>query len=360
MLPALQVQFNFTSESLGHMTSAVQIGFIIGTLIFAIFSLADRFVPNLVFFLSALAGACFNATILFTEVSLVKLIFFRFLTGFFLAGIYPVGMKIAADWYEKGLGKALGFLVGALVLGTAFPHLLNSLQQLFSWKSVLGFVSIFALSGGVLILFMPVGPFRKKAPKFKISAVTDVFKVKPLLQSALGYFGHMWELYAFWAFIPWFLSYYANRQEISINVSLWSFVIIAIGSVFCVFGGLTSLKKGSFFVAKNSLLLSGIACLLSPFLFFLPFPLVIAYLLFWGAMVIPDSPQFSSMVAKAAPPEIIGTALTIVNCTGFTISVISIQLLSWVSGFSGFEMYIFLLLLPGPIAGLLGVKDYGE
>ena len=358
ILPALQETYQFSNDSLGHVASAVQLGFIVGTLVFAIFSLADRFSPNRVFFFSAMAGALFNAAILLVEFSISQLILFRFFTGFFLAGIYPVGMKIAADWYEKGLGKALGFLVGALVLGTAFPHLLNSLQTVFSWEQVLLFVSAFALSGGLLMLLMPTGPYRRKAAKFKMSAIADVFKVKPLLKSATGYFGHMWELYAFWAFVPWFLNFYASQNQVNINVSAWSFAIIAIGSLSCVFGGLLSLKRGSYFVAKSNLTLSGIACLFSPLLFWLPFPLVILYLLFWGATVIPDSPQFSSMVAASAPKEIIGTALTIVNCTGFTVSVFSIQLLNWTSGIVGFEPFIFLLLLPGPIAGLRGIRGY--
>ncbi len=358
VLPALQSTHQFSNDSLGHITSAVQLGFIIGTLVYAILSLADRYVPNRVFFVSAVAGAFFNVAILLVDFTLTKLIIFRFLTGFFLAGIYPVGMKIAADWYEKGLGKALGFLVGALVLGTAFPHLLNSLDAVLSWQEVLLFVSVFAVSGGFLILLMPSGPYRRKAAKFKITAIADVFRVKPLLKSAIGYFGHMWELYAFWAFVPWFLAFYASRNQVNINVSAWSFAIIAIGSLSCVFGGLLSLKRGSYFVAKNSLTLSGLACLFSPLLFLLPFPLVIVYLLFWGATVIPDSPQFSSLVAASAPKEIIGTALTIVNCTGFTISVFSIQLFNYTSGIVGFEPYIFLLLLPGPLAGLWGIRGF--
>jgi len=159
VLPTLQSIYHFSNDSLGHITSAVQLGFIVGTLIYAVLALADRFIPNWVFFFSALAGASFNTAILLADFSLNLLIVFRFFTGFFLAGIYPVGMKIAADWYEKGLGKALGFLVGALVLGTAFPHLLNSLGTVLSWQQVLVLVSGFAISGGLVILFLPIGPF---------------------------------------------------------------------------------------------------------------------------------------------------------------------------------------------------------
>ncbi|MGB5262481.1 MAG: MFS transporter, partial [Lutimonas sp.] len=195
--------FDLRKNALGHLTSAVQLGFILGALIFAIFTIVDRYSPSKVFFVSALLGALCNLGILWNENNLVSLLFFRFTTGFFLAGIYPVGMKIAADYYEKGLGKALGFLVGALVLGTALPHLLKDMTIAFPWQSVLLVTSTLAVIGGLLIsIFVPDGPFRKPGVSLDHTAFFGVFKQKEFRSAAFGYFGHMWELYTFWAFAP--------------------------------------------------------------------------------------------------------------------------------------------------------------
>ena len=356
ILPELQKTYHFPANTLSHITTAVQLGFIIGTLIYAIFSIADRFSPSKVFFVSALIGAICNVAILLIHITLPLLITFRFLTGIFLAGIYPVGMKIAADWYEKGLGKALGFLVGALVLGTAFPHLLNSMHTVLNWQHVLISVSLFAVSGGILMLVLKDGPYRKKGSKFNPKVIFKVFEYNAFRKSAFGYFGHMWELYTFWAFLPWLLKLYGDTHNEQINISLWSFIIIAIGFFSCIFGGLISIKKGSYFVAKNSLSISGICCLLSPIVLLLPFWLMIFYLLIWSFFVISDSPQFSSLVAASAPKEITGTALTIVNSTGFTISIISIQLLGYLSSIDTLQPYLFLALLQGPVLGLLSIR----
>ena len=358
VLPTLQKIYQFPDNTLSQITTAVQLGFITGTLLYALFSISDRFSPNVVFFISSVAGALCNSGILFFDFSITTLIIFRFFTGLFLAGIYPVGMKIAADWYEKGLGKALGFLVGALVLGTAFPHLLNSLQTILKWENVLLFVSFFATSGGLLILLIKDGPHRKKGIDFKPTAILKVFKLLKFRKSAFGYYGHMWELYAFWAFIPWLLNYYATEKEYVFNISLWSFFIIGIGCISCILGGIVSEKKGSLFVAKNSLLISGLCCLLSPLIVFFPFWLTITFLFIWSAFVISDSPQFSRLVAASAPKEITGTALTIVNSTGFAISIVSIQLLGYFNSIELIKPYIFLVLFPGPVIGLLSVKNF--
>ena len=194
-----------------YLVSAVQFGFIIGTLVFAALSIADRYSPSLVFFFSALLSAFFNGLITFNWISGNSILICRFLTGFFLAGIYPVGMKIAADHFEKGLGKSLGFLVGALVLGTAFPHLIKGLSIKKSWELVLYATSILSILGG-LILYLGVkdGPYRKQLGVIQMAAVGNVFRIPALRKSAFGYFGHMWELYTFWTFVPLLLSHKLN------------------------------------------------------------------------------------------------------------------------------------------------------
>lgn len=352
----LQAALNLDSNVVGDITSAVQFGFIIGTLIFAFFSIADRFSPSKVFLVSALLGAFFNLSVYWFADSLATLIAGRFATGFCLAGIYPVGMKIASDWYAKGLGKALGYLVGALVLGTAFPHLLKAIGQTLPWATILQFTSGIAVLGGLLLYFLvPDGPNRKKGAKFEWNAIPKIFGYKEFRAAAFGYFGHMWELYAFWAFVPLLLTTFNELNAAALDVSWYAFLIIAIGSLGCIIGGYISLKKGSAKVAFGMLLISGLCCLGSPLFFKLPTLLFLVALLVWGFTVVGDSPQFSTIVAQTAPKLYIGTALTIVNCIGFALTIFSIQLLSYLKD-SWPVASIFLVLLIGPLVGLLAIR----
>jgi len=351
VLADLQRHWGLPAEALGYTTSAVQLGFIAGTLAFAFFAVADRHSPRLVFLLCALAAAAANAALHGAAGSLGALLALRFATGFFLAGIYPVGMKIASGWYQKDLGNALGFLVGALVAGTAFPHLLRGLGQALPWQQVvLGASGVAALGGLLMFALVPDGPHLAKGARFDPRALAAVFRVKAFRASAFGYFGHMWELYAFWAFAPWMLA-----QRGVPDVSLWSFAIIAVGALGCVAGGLVSLKRGSAPVAFAQLSASGLCCLLSPLLFFAPTPVFLGFLLFWGVVVVGDSPQFSALNAQSAPRERVGSALTIANCIGFGITVFSIELLNSASRQLA-PQWLFLLLVPGPLAGLAALR----
>ncbi len=352
VLGDLQRDWGLAPEALGYVTSAVQLGFIAGTLVFAFLAIADRFSPRLVFLLSSLAGAAANLTLLFVDAGLAALLACRFATGFFLAGIYPVGMKIASGWYREGLGNALGFLVGALVLGTAFPHLLKSLGQSWPWPTVLVGVSVVAMLGGLLMfLLVPDGPHLAKGARFDPRALVDVFASKAFRASAFGYFGHMWELYAFWAFVPIALATCVPGY----SVPFWSFAVIAAGALGCAGGGLLSLRAGSARVAGAQLAASGACCLVSPLVLLAPPAAVIAFLLFWGVAVVGDSPQFSALNAAHAPPQSVGTALTIGNCIGFAITIGSIQLLNSAAGVLPAHL-LFLLLAPGPALGLLALR----
>jgi MFS family permease len=357
VMPNLIVDFKLASTALGSLTSAVQFGFIIGTLIFAILSIADRFSPSKVFFFCALIGATFNIVAVWEDNTLWSLLSSRFATGFFLAGIYPVGMKIASDYFEKGLGKSLGFLVGALVLGTAFPHLLKQFTQNIQWQLVIYITSLLAVIGGVLLLVLvPDGPFQKRSTKLDFSAFFQVFRKAEFRSSAFGYFGHMWELYAFWAFVPIILVVYQELHfNVAFNVPLLSFIIIGIGSFSCILGGYISERVGVKNTASISLFLSGICCLLSPLLILYSSPtLFIAFLILWGMVVIADSPLFSTLVAKNAPAEIKGTALTVVNSIGFAITILSIQLLNFLR-IEISPVFLFVILAIGPLFGLLGL-----
>ncbi len=350
----LIIEYQLSTNDLGHIIAAVQFGFIGGTLSYALLNLADRFSPSKVFFFSAILCAIANIAIMLNGQTLGSILSLRFFTGFFLAGIYPVGMKIAADYYEKGLGKALGFLVGALVLGTAFPHLLKSFEGNFPWKFVLIITSILCASGGVIILLLvPNGPYRKISQKLDLKAIFKVFDSVNFKKAAFGYFGHMWELYAFWVFVPVLLKTYTTiHKDVALNIPLWSFIVIAVGGVACIAGGYISQRKGVKKTAMIALSLSSFCCLTSPLFFMIPIESIfISFLLFWGMVVIADSPLFSTLVAQNATPEFKGTALTIVNCIGFSITIISIELINLYMNDKN-AIYIFLGLALGPLFGL--------
>lgn len=346
-------EFDLPPSSLSILTSAVQAGFIIGTLLSAVTNLVDRFRPNRVFLSAALLGAILNALIPLIARHLAGLTILRLLTGVALAGIYPVGMKIAADWHQQGLGRALGFLVGALVLGTAFPFLLRQIQQ--PWQWLLWETSLLAASGRLCLGCLPNGPYRRASTcqkPFDPSVIGRLFAEADFRAAAFGYFGHMWELYAFWAWTPVVWSEYVQERGSDLAVDLMVFCIIAMGAVGCVVGGLLSPKVGSARVAVAALVTSGLACFLSPAVYLGPPPLMIVFYLIWGTAVAADSPQFSSLVAMSAPDENKGTALTIVNCIGFAITIGSIYLL----GVPLDAQYLFLLLAPGPVFGVWSMR----
>lgn len=357
ILNDLQKQWSIGIDSVGYITSAVQLGFIVGTLYFAFFAISDRFSPRIVFFICSLLGALSNLLIYFIAKGIPSLLALRFITGFFLAGIYPVGMKIAAGWYKHGLGNVLGSLVGALVVGTAFPHLLKGTGQSVPWEVVIISVSAISLLGGILMLLLvPDGPYLFKGTEFNKKALAIIFQSKDLRSAAFGYFGHMWELYTLWAFVPIILmAYVANNPEVTINISFWAFFIIGSGSLGCMGGGIISKKIGSGSVAFTQLACSGVCCLLSPLIFQSSVELYLGFLIFWGIVVVGDSPQFSALVAQTAPKELVGSALTIVNCIGFSITIVSIQLTNYIYN-SIRPDYIFLLLAIGPIIGLISLR----
>ncbi|WP_046757241.1 MFS transporter [Kordia jejudonensis] len=358
IMPELESNFNLGESALGYLTSSVQFGFIVGTLIFALLSVADRYSPSKVFMMCAFLGAMFNMCIIWKGNTFVTILSFRFLTGFFLAGIYPVGMKIAADYFEKGLGKSLGYLVGALVIGTAFPHLLKDIKGSLPWESVVMITTAIATLGGILMFgLVPNGPYRKPSQHINISAIPTIFKESNFRAAAFGYFGHMWELYAFWAFVPVILQRYMEKHaEMTNAIPFLSFIIIAIGGLGCVLGGYLVQKFNVKQIAYLSLLLSCICCLLLPFVFYInSLEIFIAFLLFWGIVVIADSPLFSTLVAQNAPVALKGTALTIVNCIGFSITIISIQLLNALQTVTDTPI-VFSILALGPIVGLLAIR----
>lgn len=354
VMPDLQAAWDLPPTAVGTLTSAVQLGFVAGTLVFALLMVADRFSPSRVFMACALLGALANAATLWTAGSFSLLLGLRFAVGFLLAGIYPVGMKIAASWYRQGLGAAMGVLIGALVLGTALPHGLRALVgeggggTLPSWQSVVLGVSLLAAAGGLATgLLVPDSPWLQRGARITPAALRLVWHDRRLRASVFGYFGHMWELYTFFVLVPLIV----GLRLAGSAQSAASFFIIGAGFIGCVGGGLLVRRWGSARVAQLQLSISGACCLLAPVMLLAPDALFLAWLLLWGLTVSGDSPQFSTLTAQNAPPAVVGSVLTFVNCIGFAISVLSIEL--FVAALPHVALAWLLPLLGlGPLVGL--------
>lgn len=360
--PDLIHSWRLTSTESAWLTISVQLGFIAGTFLYAFFNLADIFNPRRVFFVSALLGAAFSAAFAFLSQGLSAALLFRALTGVSLAGIYPVGMKLVASWFRSQLGWRLGVLVGALTLGTAFPYLIQALGSRFDWRTLAGTASALTLGGGCLVLMaLSDGPFLKARAPFDTRMLWRVFAHLPFRRTAYGYFGHMWELYAFWSMVIFYLGsrFQSDDPSASRGLSLLAFLIIGSGSLGCILGGWISRQIGKKKVAKFSLMVSGTLCFTSGILYELNPGLLVVLLLIWGFFVVSDSPQFSALAARYCPPEYTGTALTVQNGLGFAVTVISIQLTPWMADILGWKWALTFLGL-GPLIALYFVQKLPE
>ena len=355
VMPALQVDAALPPAAAGWLTAAVQLGFIAGTLVFALLAVADRFSPRLVFLACSLAGALLALATALLPPTLASLIAFRVATGVCLAGIYPVGMKIAAGWYAEGLGLALGVLVGALVLGTALPFGLRALGAAWAWQSVMIVIAVFAAAGGVLMaLAVPDGPhLARRSPSAGLSprALAVIWTDPKLRASVLGYFGHMWELYAFYVLLPLIV---ALRWQ-GASASWWVFGAIGIGLFSCIGGGVLARRFGGARMAGAQLLCSGACGLVAPWLLDAPLWLWAAWLLLWGATVSGDSPQFSALTARNAPPALVGSVLTLANSIGFAVSVVTITVFAALAAARPLSQVLPWLAF-GPAIGVLCLK----
>lgn len=348
--------WNLPDTFLAQVTMAVQLGFIAGTLVFAALSISDRLPTRLVFFLSCVlaGGATFALTLLDQQPG--PFLVLRFATGFFIAGIYPVGMKLAASWFRKGLSVAMSLLVGALMVGSALPHLLRGLLAGLDWQQVVVVTAALSVAGGgLLFATVPLGPYAKQGARFDPKAVVAAFRVSAFRRASLGYFGHMWELYALWAYFPVLIAAGFVHHKVSADgVGLWSFLAIAVGAPVGVAGGWIAQRTGSARVAQVFLATSGLCCLAAPLAPQLPLGLFFVFLLVWGGACSADSPQLSTINAKTAPPAYMGSALTMVNSLGFSITLISISLIGWLISFVPIE-WALVALAPGPLLGAWAV-----
>jgi MFS family permease len=343
-----------SSGASAALSSAVQGGFVLGALFSAFTGIADRFQPRLVFAISVWLGALATALLLVVPVGSVQAILLRAFTGFCLAGVYPVGMKIAIGWSAKHRGFLVGLLVGGLTLGSAAPHLLTWLGGA-DWRSTIAIACLLAACAGVLILFTENGPLHATSAKFDVKTVGYAWTNRNVRRAYGGYLGHMWELYVMWAWVGLALTISFSQQLEADTAQelakLVTFFVIAAGAFSCAIAGRIADVIGKAELTIIAMAISGISALLFAFFFGGPVWLMIAISLLWGMSIIPDSAQFSALVADYTPAEKAGSLMTFQTALGFALTTVTVQLAPWVASVIGWPLLMALLAL-GPMFGI--------
>lgn len=346
------------------MSTMVQAGFVVGAVLSAIFGLADRVDPRRFFAVSAIFAAGANLCLLWIPATGWGAVFLRFLTGFALAGVYPVGLKLAAGWGERDRGLLVGLLVAALTLGSAMPHLFAFLGGA-DWKLTLVISSVVAAVGGVSILFTDIGPYHTKAAAFNPNVIYEIWHNRPIRGAFLGYLGHMWEVYAMWAWLGAAVTAGLTARmgldmlppPLVSEIKLLVFSVIAVGAAGCVFGGWFADRLGKANIAVWAMVISLGAGVATAFSLGGPLWLTGILALIWGLSVIPDSPQFSAIIADNAKPEATGSLLSFQTASGFLLTVLTVQGTPFVAEFIGWQM-TFLLIGLGPLFGIISMLRY--
>ena len=355
VVPQLRAEWTLSDTAAAWLTIAVQLGFVAGALASSVLNLADVVSPRLVLLGGAVGAAVANA-FLPAAAGAAGAIPLRFATGFFLAGVYPPALKLMATWFRRGRGTALGVVVGALTVGSAAPHLVNGVGGL-DWHVVVYATSSLTLAGGVLAYAaVPEGPFAFPRATFAPRQARLVFANRGVRLASLGYFGHMWELYAMWA---WFLVFFsdaiaARGDDVGARAAYATFAVIAAGGAGCWAGGILGDRWGRTRTTAAMMAVSGACCVVVGLLFAAPLWLLLVVGLVWGFTVVGDSAQFSTMVTELADQAYVATALALQLAVGFTLTVATIWLVPLVEGAVGWR-YAFALLAPGPALGLVAM-----
>ena len=354
ILPDMVRESGIDAVRQAMLSSGVQLGFVAGALAVAASGLADRFDPRRVFAICGVLAALCNAALLIAPIGGTIAILLRVLTGLLLAGVYPVGMKIAVGWGTKDRGLLVGLLVGALTVGSALPHLAAWLGGA-DWRSVIVATSVLALVGGLLVLLCGLGPHHARAPRFSTRAIALAWTNRRIRLTYLGYFGHMWELYAMWAWVgaAAAASYGAllGEAEATRLAKLTAFLAIALGGLTCAPAGWVADRIGKAQVTIIAMALSGSAAIATALTFGGPIWLTFVLIIIWGLFVIPDSAQFSALVADASPSDLAGSAMTLQTALGFALTAVTVQATPLLANELGWPAVLAGLAL-GPMVGI--------